>query len=145
MFPCFPNHHKLHKAQMALDAIITIIPIVLILVFTLNTAAFLNYKSTDYMERQQIFNKLVSIADSVVKQKAVVVETGNLLTESSSYPNWIDESRFNSIDRLLLANQTGLKSLSVTFDKPGQNKYCIYRLVVVGTGKEIHKLYVCGD
>ena len=101
------------------------------------------------MDRQQVFDKLVSIADRVVKQDGVMTEcvgTSFIACENARYPNWIDRAKINDALASDLKAKAGLNKLSISFDdlKPDAGPICIYRIVVVDTDKKITKLYVCG-
>ncbi len=137
------------KAMLSFDGMFSIIPMLFILTITLSAANFLTKSSLERMDRQQVFDKLVSIADRVVKQDGVMTEcigTGFSGCENARYPNWIDRSKINNALASDLKTKAGLNSLSISLDVPGPDEYpiCIYRIVVVDSNREITKLYVCG-
>jgi len=123
----------------------SIIPALLMLTFALSSAHYLSAGAEQRMHEQQVFDKLVSIADFTVKQGAA--RTGAAGIDQVRYPNWLDESVLDdgSLARGL-EQEAGLGELSVQLDDPGAGATCVYRLVVVGDDRErIAKLYVCGD
>ena len=129
------------KAFMTFDGLFSIVPALVILLFTMNAAHFLSQSSAERMHEQQQFDKLVSIADHVVKQGAAM--TGVIGDEKVRYPNWIEESRLPSLETDL-KGRSGLNSLSIRLRDPGGGSVCIYRIVLDDSG-QITKLYVCGD
>ena len=146
------NRSRAHmKAILSFDGMFSIIPMLFILTITLSAAAFLTKSSLSHMERQQVFDKLVSIADRVVKQDGVVVEcvgTSFSGCENTRYPNWINRAKITDSLESNLKSKAGLNSLSISLDDLDSNvdlgSVCIYRIVVVDTDKSITKLYVCG-
>ena len=127
------------KGMMSFDALFSMLPIVLISIFVIQTISVVGNKVDSQMEQQDLFDKLVSIADYSVKTGLVKA------TDSIRYPNWIaDEIDQIYIERLRM--KTGLQRLSISLDEPGENyRICIYRLVVSGEEKQISRLFVCGD
>ncbi|MEW6035026.1 MAG: hypothetical protein AB1529_00295 [Candidatus Micrarchaeota archaeon] len=123
----------------SLDALLSIIPMILMLSILSQAAASLSEHGKDALERQQSFDKLVSAADYTVKQGAAV-HAGGL-----RYPNWLDESVLGEGYAESLRQKEGLRELYVGLGEPqGDYETCIYRLVVAGPSKEMRKLYVCG-
>jgi hypothetical protein len=136
---------------ISFDGLFSIIPALLILVFTMNAAHFLTKDAIESMHRQQVFDKLVSIGDYVVKQGAV--KTGKVGAASGNipipidevrYPNWVVKSKLDSMDTDKLRQAMNLSALSISLGKPGDGSVCIYR-IVLDEQKEIKRLYVCGD
>jgi hypothetical protein len=113
----------------------------MILLFALNAAHHLTNSASEEMHNQQVFDKLVSIADYVVKQGAV--KTGIIGSETVRYPNWIETSKVNSVLESSLQTKTKLGSLSIQLDTPGPESVCVYR-IVLDESESIRKLYVCG-
>jgi hypothetical protein len=123
----------------SLDALLSIVPVILMLTLLSQAAALLSKQGKDALERQQAFDKLVSAADYTVKQGAAVHESG------LRYPNWLDESGLGKGYAESLRKKEGLDELYIGLGEPdGDYETCIYRLVVVGPSKEIRKLFVCG-
>jgi len=130
------------KAFMSFDILFGILPILMMIIYVMNTAQFLSSKSAEARLKQQNFDKLVSVADQLVK-KSAVKNSGWSVGEEAVYPNWIDENALNGIDTKSFGKQLGL-TFTVALDTRGNGAYCIYRIVVVGDKKEIRKLFVCG-
>jgi len=111
-----------------------------------NAAHTLTDEAVERINRQQVFDKLVSVADYTVKQGAAVSEDmGAIAGEEVRYPNWVDDSKITDQYRESLRKRANLNGLSIELTNPGDGSYCIYRIVVVGSGKDIDLLYVCGD
>lgn len=130
------------NAFVSFDAIFTILPLLLMVLYVLNVGSFISSKNSESIIRQQTFNKVVSVADYIVKNRAAKT-TGSTFSKKL-HPNWIDENELKAVDGFALAKAVGLTTLSITLDYPTDNNYCIYRIVVTGTSKQIRKLYVCG-
>jgi hypothetical protein len=128
---------KQYRGFASFDALFSVLPIVLIVVYTLGMHAYLNEKASSTLGRQVLFNKLVSISDYVVNRAAAKSEDGIV------YPNWIVREDFGS-EESSMAGKMNMKSLSIGFGQ-GHGRTCIYRLVVFGEQKEIRKLYFCGE
>ncbi len=111
-------------------------------VFVINLSWLMSTDSGLSLHRQQTFNKLVSVADHLVKMEAMQDGSGLLR------PNWIDDGKLKNLDTAAIRKQTGLTSLTVSLGQPvGQadsEEMCIYRLVVSGQEKTITRLFVCG-
>lgn len=100
------------------------------------------------MQKRELFNWLVTIADYSVKIGAANYDS----SQQNLQPNLINESKLSSLAQNIQNNlqQSGakIKNLYIGLDNPSPSaQMCIYRLVVVedATGREIKKLYVCGD
>jgi|YelNatPaOPRAMG01_1025707.scaffolds.fasta_scaffold01307_23 hypothetical protein len=129
------------KGFISIDLMLSIVPIMLMLLFYVQYSMYYSARTIEVMERQTTFNKLVAIADYVVKMRAKTLddEAGN---PAAVYPNWLtDESMKINVDKM--REDAGLEKLSIGFQK-GQG-ICIYRLVVYGEDKEIRRLFVCGE
>jgi hypothetical protein len=128
------------KGYITFDGLFSILPALLILIFTMNIANHLTDNANEHVFAQQRFDKLVSIADYTVKQGAVVVNDSTKLR----YPNLINESKLTNdyIERLRVASN--LNSLDITLDDPGAGSVCIYR-IVLDQKDEIRQLHVCGS
>jgi hypothetical protein len=135
-----------YKGYLSFDALFSILPIVLMLAYTLNISSFLAEDARDKVDSQVLFNKLVSVGDHVVKAGAAHHET-SLFGKTTYYPNWITDNSLNSPDIAELGAKSGLSRLHVGFGKK-ENLSCIYRLVAYGDNQQnlqIKKLYICGD
>ncbi|VVC04151.1 Uncharacterised protein [Candidatus Bilamarchaeum dharawalense] len=124
---------------VAIDAMVSLIPILLILIILIETVSFFSNETATGAHHQKIFNRLVGIADYVVKSGAVV-EEGEI-----RYPNWIDEKKLNAITIETLRDGSDLSSLYIGVKSPSLSySVCIYRIVVIGSEKQIKQLFVCG-
>jgi len=140
------NPYRVSKAFITFDGLFSILPMLMIIMFTFNAAHSLSEEAVERMHRQQVFDKLVSIADYTVKQGAAVNENmGAIAGEEVRYPNWVDSGLITSQYSQGLKKRANLNGLSIQLTSPGDGSYCIYRIVVVGTGKDLDLLYVCGD
>jgi len=108
----------------------------------MNAAQFLTRSAGEQMLNQEVFDKVVSIADYIVKQGAA--KTGTIGSEEVRYPNLIDSSKINAGLEQSLAAKAGLSSLTIQLDAPGDESTCIYR-IVLDESEDIRKLYVCGE
>ena len=133
------------KAFLSFDALISVLAIVLIVVYTINAHAYLTKKASSHIEQQVLFDKLVSIADYVVNNAGAKKQIKDF--DSIVYPNWIVEEELSRIDQGALARQMKLGKLSIGFEEEikAEGKNCIFRIVVYGEYKEIKKLYICGE
>ncbi|MGB9718973.1 MAG: hypothetical protein ACPL06_00055 [Candidatus Anstonellales archaeon] len=130
-----------YKGFISIDLMLSIVPIVLMLLFYVQYSVYYSARTIEVMERQTMFNKLVAVADYIVKIKANTIkdETGN---PKAVYPNWLtDDSMDFDVEKI--KQDAGLEKLSISFDK-GEG-ICIYRIVVYGEEKEIRRLFVCGE
>ncbi len=126
------------KGSVSFDALFSLIPILMIFVLLLQTIQFTGQSKEENSMEQDLFDKLVLVADYTVKSGAVVRD-GNI-----RYPNWIEEGRLTSAYSEDLRFRYRLDELSISIDNPGDSPVCIYRLVVYGNSKKISKLFVCG-
>lgn len=128
-----------YKGSISFDALLSIIPVMMMLVFLLNISSMLSQGAAETMHRQHVFDKLVSVADYTVKTGAVR-RSGDI-----RYPNWLETGAITSeyIEDLRL--RTGLSRLYLSTDGPDEDyPACIYRLIVTGDDKRIARLFVCG-
>lgn len=128
------------KGFISFDGLFSILPALLILIFTMNIANHLTMNAQEHIHLQQLFDKLVSIADYTVKQGAVITDDSAGLR----YPNLIDESKITDNYAETLREETNLNSLQITLDDPGAGSVCIYR-IVLDQRDQIRQLHVCGD
>lgn len=129
------------KAFISIDLMLSIVPIVLMLLFYVQYSVYYTHRTVEVMERQSTFNKLVSIADYVVKMRARTIsdEVGN---PQAVYPNWLTDESL-SFDVENIREGAGLDKLSVGFSR-GEG-VCVYRIVAYGKDREIRRLFVCGE
>ena len=130
------------RAFASFDAMFATVPALLMLLLVAQSSHFLVSEAAERMHRQETFDRLVSIADYVVKQGAVETDMSG---PGERHPNWLDSGKLDNTLEAGLMQKAGLSALSITLDYPGQGAACIYRLVVVDDAKEIRKLYVCGE
>lgn len=130
------------KGFISFDAMFSIIPMLLIILYALNTVNILSETAQRNLNQQVIFNKLVSIADYTVKQGAVhTIYSSN--NPTMIYPNWLDEHQLDNLDIEHLKASSDLDYLYIGLDTPSDGT-CVYRLVVTGSEKSIRQLFVCG-
>jgi len=127
------------KAFSSFDAMLSIIPILMLVVFVMNLNSYVVHKTAEQTHQQQIFNKLVSIADYTVKSGAVRT-SGDI-----KYPNWIDQTKLSDTYIGDLKSRAALSNLDISLGSPSDFSVCIYRLVVIGDDKQIARIFVCGD
>ncbi len=135
---------SIFRGYLALDTLMTFIPILLMSVYLLNYANFLSEKSQNELRAQILHNKLVSVGELVVNDLAA--KKTNLLEASganSVKPNWIDENELSNINRDRLAKDIGLVKLNIGWQADGKN--CIYRVVAFSEQKDIRQLFICGE
>jgi hypothetical protein len=148
---------KTKNGFLSLDALISMVPIVMITAFVLIISAAIARESEHMVERQQLFDKLVSIADHSVNEGLAMksTNTGDG-AEGPFIHNYINESAITDVYTEGIARASGLSELGIRLDRPDNpNPYgpvapvmeadiCIYRLVVFGKNREISRLIVCG-
>lgn len=128
----------LHGA-LWLDALLSIIPLLLIVFYTLNISAIIVEKSAHSSSDQILFDNLVSVSDYNVKQMLAKK------TEHVVWPNLVEGLSAPAGGLEELRTGFGLKALSIGPDKADGT--CIYRLVVLEDAfglQSIEKIYVCG-
>ena len=129
------------KAFFSIDALMSLIPLLIMLTFVLQTYAYITNQITESTRSQYLFDKLVSIADYTVKFGAV----HKVAAANENRINWIDEAKLSPPYKDSLARKTNLSQLYISTSPPADAfDICIYRLVVVGTDKKITRLFVCG-
>jgi hypothetical protein len=126
------------KGTMSFDALFSIIPLLLMFVFLLDMMSFIGHDTEQRSHGQDVFDRLVSIADYTVKTGAAKKD------DKISYPNWIEEQELTSSYTENLRVRAGLSSLYISLEESGDYQTCIYRLVVTGEQKTIRRLFVCG-
>jgi hypothetical protein len=121
------------------DAMLSMLPVMLMMLFLLNVSLLSASSVEDRMHRQEVFDKLVSIADYTVKSGAV------RRVDDIRYPNWVDGALLTESYTEGLRQRASLDSLHISLHEPDQAyQACIYRLVVIGDDKAISRLHVCG-
>jgi len=131
-----------YKGIISFDGMFSIIPILLLVVFILNTMSYLMYDSIDKVTSQEKFNMLVMIADYAVKNPngAAYVEGDKV------YPNLVEPSKLSGLESNL-ASELNMPELEIMLDGPNvpsDRKMCIYRIVINKDDGEIDRLFVCG-
>jgi hypothetical protein len=128
-----------YNGFISFDALLSIVPIVLMTLFLLNLSALITKSASEKIHRQQTFDKLVSIADYTVKIGAVK------RVDDMRYPNWIEAKAITGTYVEDLRNRADLPELYISTKEPdGDFQICIYRLAVVDDDKKISRLFVCG-
>jgi hypothetical protein len=126
-----------YKGIFTLDAMMSIIPTMLIFVFLMQSMSMVANSEKERSISQDVFDRLVSVADYTVKS-GLAKHEGDL-----RYPNWLD----NEIDPGYVENlrkKSGFSKLEISFSEPEEGT-CIYRLVAVGPEKKLSKIYFCGE
>ncbi len=138
-------HMNRYKGFVSYDGMFSLIPILLLTVFILNTMNFLIYDSIEKMNSQEKFNLIVVVADYIVK------EGGAHKDGEKVYPNWIDESELDGMKSELPEMRTYLSLPNLEFGLENADGYdgepdktCVYRIVVRGQDRELDRLFVCG-
>ncbi len=117
----------------------------LMVLFLVESASWLSGAARESSHRQQLFDRLVSVADYSAKI-GLAMREGEV-----RHPNWLDLAKLTAGYSDSLREKAGLSSLYIGLEEPPSDSsapgypMCIYRLVVAGDGKEIRKLYVCGE
>lgn len=136
------------RAFISFDAMFSLIPVLLMLFYALSAASSLSNDAEMRIGRQVAFDKLVSIADYIVKRGAARADSSGDGSAWAAYPNWIDEGALDGMDLASLSGKAGLRSLKISMDGPSEGEdNCIYRLVVTGPDRgrlRIRRLFVCG-
>ncbi len=136
-----------YKAFISFDAMFSVMPVLVMLFYVFLSGSFLAEDAQKNVDRQIVFDKLVSIGDYLVKKGIVITEYSDLGKPVLYYPNWIDENSLSALDAKALAEKSALGSLSISMDEPAEGDVCIYRLVVTGPDEDnlmIRQLFVCG-
>ena len=129
------------KGFVSFDFLFSIIPILLIVLYTVSQSSFMQVRMDEQLEHQVLFNKLVSISDYVVRAGAAKTE-GSMFPAKKIHPNLIASDDFTSLEATLKGH-LHLKSLHIGFQS-GEGT-CIYRLVVYEPDASIRKIYFCGE
>lgn len=127
------------RGFLSFDGMLSIVPLVMLLSLALQASALQAGAAADLFSRQQLFDRLVSVADYTVKSGAVVREGG------MRRPNWLDSSKLTESYAASLGEEAGVSPLYIGQEKPeGAYRICIYRLVVYGADMRPGRLFVCG-
>jgi len=132
-----------YKGLVSYDGMFSLIPILLLTVFLLNSMQYMLYNSIEKVKEQEKFNMLVVIADYVVKNAGAYTESDGI------YPNLMDQSKLSSN---ILGQQLGgeykMTDLFIGLESessiPNDERTCIYRIVAKHPNREVDKLFVCG-
>ncbi|MFH1785279.1 MAG: hypothetical protein ABH842_02535 [Candidatus Micrarchaeota archaeon] len=131
-----PNQYN---GFIALDGLISLLSVILIIFLLTKTISILSSTDATNARHQKIMNKIIAIADNVVKNSAAIH------INDVKYPNWIDEQKLNKNLTENLREKTDLSKLYLGTNPPSETyPICIYRIVVTGDEKEIKQLFVCG-
>jgi hypothetical protein len=121
------------------DAMLSVVPVMLMMLFLLNLSSLSASSVDERMHRQEVFDKLVSIADYSVKSGAV------MRVDDIRYPNWVDGALLTDSYAEDLRVRASLGELYISLREPDDAyQACIYRLVVTGDEKALKRLHVCG-
>ena len=130
---------RCERGFVSFDALLSLVPLVLILSLAMQASAMQAAAASERFSRQQLFDKLVSVADYTVKSGAAERDPG------LRYPNWLDSSLLTPSYAEALAAQAGVRSLYIGPEEPEAGyEICIYRIVAYGEEKAIGRLFVCG-
>ncbi|MDO8553294.1 MAG: hypothetical protein Q7S22_00675 [Candidatus Micrarchaeota archaeon] len=136
---------NLSKGNISYDSLLSLLPLVLTVVFTLTAISRIHSMTDISIAQQEKFDRLVSISEYVVKEAIVKKDLDIMPFSSLSHPNWIEsEEKLNELNIVDLETRSGINNLQIGF-VARENATCIYRLVVVGESKDIKQLFVCGD
>ncbi len=135
---------SLCRGFVSFDSLFSIIPILLIVSYALFFSALLGARADAGIEKQILFDKLVSASDYAVKIGAAKSSGGGFPSgkvEPNLVPAGVDYSR--------LAGTLGARlriNLTIGFAEDGfvRSGTCIYRLVVYEPDMNVRKLYFCG-
>lgn len=129
---------------VSLDALFSIIPLIMMVSLVLGFTSTLVMESAIVMHRQQVFDKLVSIADYSVEYGLAEADPGD--PDGKKIPNLLDRSLLTDAYMDDLKGRSGLGALHISLDNPSDDAdNCIYRLVVEGDERAIKRLFVCGS
>lgn len=132
------------KAFISFDFIFSLIPVLLIVSYSLSFALFLEERTESKIQSQILFNKLVSASNYVVRV-AAAKEEGLSFPEKKIYPNLIPSNRFSELENSLSSRLRFRLRMGFEEDGFAKKGTCIYRLVVYEPTMEIRKLYFCGE
>ncbi len=141
---------------LSYDALFSLIPLVMMLSFVMMLVSGISKESLSGVQGQELFDKLVGIADYSVKSGLAVHSSNDfqgVYGSSSSQPDYIIHNLVNKsmlTDGYVedLKSASGLKSLEISVGAPKgatDDSFCIYRIVVVGNDRRISRLFVCGS
>lgn len=141
---------------LSFDALFSLIPLVMMLSFVMMLVSGISKESLLGMQNQQLFDKLVGIADYSVKAGLAMRSSNDFrgVYESASAQgdfiihNFVNESMLTDSYVEDLRSASGLKSLEISLDAPigvTSDSLCIYRLIVIGDDRRISRLFVCGS
>jgi len=129
---------------VSLDALFSMIPLVMMVSLILALTSTVVKESAISMHRQQVFDKLVSIADYSVEFGLAEADPDD--PEGGRVPNLIDRSLLTDAYADGLMERSGLGKLMISLDSPSDDMdICIYRLVAEGGTRAIKRLFVCGS
>jgi hypothetical protein len=123
--------------MLSIDAMMSIIPLVLIFIFLMQSMSIAAWSEEERSATQDLFDRLVSVADYTVKSGAARHEGG------IRYPNWV--THVDNEYKEELRKAAGLSRLEISFSEPEGYGLCIYRLVVTSSDRRISNMYFCGE
>ena len=126
------NHNS---GILSIDALFSFVPLILMLSFALNLVASLSIISAENFHHQQVFDKLVSIADYSMK----------IGLATDGVHNWIGVKEITSQYLENMRIRTQLSRLTISDTASEGYSTCVTRLGVTGPSKDVIKLYFCGD
>ena len=142
-----PSKIRSKKGQFTFDLAIAVIVLSFILYFGLFTIAEIHKTNEKTLEDQILFNRLISIADYLVKIGAVETNE-NIYGSKAIYHHKITYLSFNQININDLEQKMQLKELHIDFcsldgcNSFYQNNMCVNRIILFNN--EISVLRVCG-
>ncbi|MEM3541038.1 MAG: hypothetical protein QXF86_02385 [Candidatus Bilamarchaeaceae archaeon] len=135
------------RAFLSYDAMFSIMPLLFLVVLVFQLMSLISSDSIYTLQKRELFNTLVAIADYAVKIGLATKDANDNLQ-----PNLIDESKIPflvlQINNGLENSNSNIRKIQISLDTPSSSsQMCIYRLVVVDSlgGNQIKKLYVCGS
>ncbi|MFH0884223.1 MAG: hypothetical protein V1861_00765 [Candidatus Micrarchaeota archaeon] len=131
-----PNRYE---GFATMDAILSLLPVMFMLALAMKASSGMIHEAQESMHRQQVFDKLVSIADYTIKSGAAMHDGGY------RYPNRLNEDAITPQYVESLRNQSGLFALYIGNAEPEADyQLCIIRIYTSGESREIRILHICG-
>ncbi len=124
--------------MLSLDCLFSLLPILLIILYTLTITSLIVEKSNKLAQSQILFDKLTSISDYAVELALAEKR------EDTRWPSLVKTTKMAEPEITQLSLTLDLAHLSIGDEASGAT--CIYRLVVENElgSKEIKKIYICG-
>ena len=118
-----------------METLATLLIWVVLVFVAVYTLARMTGQNAEYLDQQTRWDKLVTIADFVVKRGAAYE------SDEAVYPNWIDDTKLDALNLEEWKKRMELDTLQVGYAPT--DGVCLYRLVARGPQKEIAQLWVC--